>query len=223
MIVKSLKSKGFQNIESSEKKSEKEPLLFDGLKILMDEEKSNLGWRIVSKPLLENADFEKLLKETEKESPKNIIDIVNKKIKQDVKSMLTILRAVRNDKPVDENKFHEVLKKIGVNPFELARELLKEDIVYGSQKVGNPGLRKIPIKATTIQSSKGLAADYVFITHFDDQYFVKDKNKSNISDQDICNFLVAITRARKKVFLISSKKQDPTFLKWINKNRIEKI
>ena len=81
------------------------------------------------------------------------------------------------------------------------------------------GIRKIPIKSTTIQSSKGLSADYVFITHFDDRYFIK--NNGNISDKDIRNLLVALTRAKKKVFLISSNTtKRPTFLGWINADRI---
>jgi hypothetical protein len=62
--------------------------------------------------------------------------------------------------------------------------------------------------ALRLQSSKGPAAEYVFITHFDDQYFIKDKNKTNISDQDICNFLVAITRDRGTAEKVAGKVQN---------------
>jgi superfamily I DNA/RNA helicase len=111
---------------------------------------------------------------------------------------------------------------VEVIPHEIAQNQLKDELINDGLRSGNPGLRKIPIKATTIQSSKGLSADYVFITHFDDQYFIKNKDQLTISDQDICNFLVALTRAKKKVFLISSNtKKQPTFLKWINQDRIE--
>ena len=72
--------------------------------------------------------------------------------------------------------------------------------------MAEPGTRKTSIVLTTIQSSKGLDADYVFITHFDDQYIVRDKSKNKISDQDVCSFLVALTRAKRKVFLLSTKK-----------------
>jgi len=44
-----------------------------------------------------------------------------------------------------------------------------------------------------------LAEDYVFITDFDDLYFIKDKDKANITDHDLCSFLVALTKARKRV------------------------
>ena len=138
--------------------------------------------------------------------------------------MLATIRAIKNDKAVNEIKLHELLKAIGYDPLEMAKEQIREQIISGSQKNVNPGIRRIPIKATTIQSSKGLAAEYVFITHFDDQYFIRHKDKTKISDQDICNFLVALTRTKKKVLLISSNnKTKPTFFKWIDKSRIEII
>jgi superfamily I DNA/RNA helicase len=69
-----------------------------------------------------------------------------------------------------------------------------------------------------VAPAKGLSADYVFISHFDDQYLIE--NEQSLTDKEVCNFLVALTRARKKVFLISSTKAEPTFLKWIKKERI---
>jgi superfamily I DNA/RNA helicase len=88
---------------------------------------------------------------------------------------------------------------------------------------GYPEIRKIPVKATTIQSAKGLAADLVFITHFDNQYFLQNRDNITITDQDICNLLVSITRAKQKLFLISSNHERPTFLDWISKEKISTI
>jgi len=41
---------------------------------------------------------------------------------------------------------------------EIAKDILQDEIISTAQRVGNPSIRKLPIKATTIQSSKGLAA-----------------------------------------------------------------
>jgi hypothetical protein len=42
-----------------------------------------------------------------------------------------------------------------------------------------------------------------------------------ISDQDICNFLVALTRARSGVFIVSTDcNKSPTLLNWIDRTRI---
>lgn len=222
-IVTTLKSKGFSNIQFVEKRDGKGATLLDGLKILLDDNKSNLGWRIVSKSLLSEADFNTLVANTGNDEAKNVSDLISIVHKKEANGMLKVLRSVKDDKEVDEKQLGAFLKRVDIDPYVMAKEFLKDEIFSGLSKSGNAAVRKIPIKATTIQSSKGLAAEYVFITNFDDQYFIKNKEKNKISDQDICNFLVALTRAKKKVFLISSIKREPIFLKWINNSRIEKI
>lgn len=222
-IVNMLTDKGLENIESVNKKDDTEASFIDGLKILLTDDKSNLGWRIVAKHLLESKDFEILLQETNKKDAKNIIDLISKEKRNEISNILKLLRSIKNNKTIDREKLDAVLRRIGVDYDEMATEYLKYEINSTLGRVGNPAIRKIPIKATTIQGSKGLSADYVFITHFDDQYFVKDKDKSKISNQDIYNFLVSLTRAKKKVYLISSQSDKvPAFLKWINKDRVEK-
>jgi superfamily I DNA/RNA helicase len=51
-ITDALKEKGLKNIESVDKRDEKDLGLFDGLKLLLEDKKSNLGWRIVLKSVL---------------------------------------------------------------------------------------------------------------------------------------------------------------------------
>jgi superfamily I DNA/RNA helicase len=223
-IVKALREKGFGSIQYVEKKNDNELTLIDGLKILLEDGKSNLGWRIVSKVLLNKLDFDNMLKETSHAGSKPICEIIGKEMKKEIVAMLKICRCVKDDKVIDEKQFDETLRKLSLNPYEIAKDFLKDELENTTLRAGNPGLRKIPIKATTIQSSKGLAAEYVFITNFDDQFFIKDKDKTKISDQDVCNFLVALTRARRKIFLVSTDaKKEPTFIKWVDESHIEKI
>lgn len=222
-IAECLKEKGLQNIEYSEKLEELDITLLDGLKLLLTNQKDNLGWRIISKFFLSEEDFNSLLKETSTDPEKNIHELIPKGCLNEVKIMLKVLKCVKDNKPFDKSEYDAVLKRIQIDPYVVSSKFLQEEINSSAQRFGVPAIRKIPIKATTIQSSKGLSADIVFITHFDDLYFIKDKNKKNISDQDICNFIVALTRTKKKVFLISSKSETPTFYKWIIKERIEFI
>lgn len=137
-----------------------------------------------------------------------------------------MLRKVRDGKPIDGDDINPLLEALDINAREVALSTLQKDLITESQAGGNPAIRKTPIRISTIQGSKGLAEDYVFITYFDDQYYLDtdtDK-KLIISDQSICKFLVTLTRARKKVFLISSNpKKQPTFLKWISDERIEVV
>jgi len=220
-LTVALKKKGFERIEYAEKRGAKEPTLLEGLKILLADDKSNLGWRIVTKCLLEEKDFRVLLNETAREGSKNIHELVGPDFKTRIKEMLRTLKALSNDNPIDENSV-TTLKNMSLDPYKIIRDILAEELDLESQGFGNPAIRKIPIKATTIESSKGLSADYVFITHFDDQYFIRSE-KHVPTDKEICNFLVALTRAKRKVFLISSRKAEPMFLKWIGKERLEPI
>ncbi|OPZ23464.1 MAG: hypothetical protein BWZ03_00504 [bacterium ADurb.BinA186] len=198
--------------------------MLDGLKILLEDENSNLGWRIASRFYLSDSDFAATLNGSSDEQPKNFSELIDVSEKKEVLGAVEVLKKIKNGKKVKEEKLNDILRKVGFNPYEIAKANLKEEIETGSQRVGNPGLRKTQIKITTIESSKGLAADYVFITYFDDTYFIKNKDKTKISDKDICKFLVALTRARSKVFLISSNdKKKPTFLNWINSDKIEAI
>lgn len=228
-IGDSLKGYGFKNVHLMKKQGSEEPTLLDGLKLLIDAKREfdrcNLGWRIVAKNIFNDAEFVQILQETHRDQSPLFSDLIKKaKKKSEVTQMLSVIRAVRDGKKIKDEKFVNLFNKLGIDPYLMAKEWLKDEIKPIETVISNPGIRKIPITVTTIQSSKGLSADYVFITHFDDLFFIKNQDKSIISDQDICNFLVALTRARKKVFLFSSiPNKTPTFMKWIDKNRIEDI
>jgi superfamily I DNA/RNA helicase len=219
-----MKVKGFKNIQFPEKKGVEEANLLDGLKLLLEDRKCNLGWRVVARSLLDERDFQTLLKKTHGDTTKRFSKLIGATQKGEVNQMLRVLRKLRDGKQTDNEELADLLKKIGIDAHKMARDFMKEEVGAGEPPGSNPGVRKTSITATTIQSSKGLAADYVFITHFDDRYFIKETDKTNVSDQDICNFLVALTRARRRVFLISSDTaRAPLFLKWIDKRRIREI
>ena len=143
-----------------------------------------------------------------------------------VAKMLRLLRALRrgDGNGDDPDLLNRLLRSIGADRDKMASDFLRDELGSDSTQRADAAIRKLPIKATTIQSSKGLADDYVFITHFDDLYFIKDKDKANVTDHDVCSFLVALTRARKRVCLISSDpRATPTFLNWISPGRIEDL
>ncbi len=223
-VVTALREKGFENVHYKEKQESDEPTLLEGLNLLLKDQASNLGWRVATKALLPDPEFRSLLVETaDTDSPRRLCDILALKWKREVKALLKLLRVVRDGKCAeDEREMDDFLKLVGVDGVRMATESLRDRVKSSTQPLVDHAIRKVFMKATTIPSSKGLAADYVFITHFDDRYFIKNRNKSRVTDQDICGFLVALTRARRKVFLISSDKtKTPTFLEWINEARIQ--
>lgn len=218
-LVKKLIAKGLQNIDFIIKDGGELNIL-DGFKLLLENKTDNLGWRIVSKFVLPPDDFISLIKESDTNPDKSISKILEKKYKDEISNILKVLKYIKDEKTVNKDNFDSAISSLSINSYDILRSFLFKKIDTDNLRTGDPALRKIPIKATTIQSSKGLAADFVFITHFDDRYFIKN---SEILDQDICNFLVAITRTRSKLFLISSVKEKPKFLNWINENRYEVV
>jgi len=61
--------------------------------------------------------------------------------------------------------------------------------------------KKIKIKLTTYLSAKGLSANHVFVLGLENGVFPKDPD--NISNDEACQFLVLLTRARKSLSLLS--------------------
>jgi len=214
-LANALRSRGL-HVEYSEGDAGKEPVLLDGLKLVLEDSKSNLGWRIIAEALMNQKDFDGLLAESERPSAKSVFDLVDSGCKRKVRIMLGVLRKIRDSKPLDAEDI-DVLKEIRVEPYDIVREHLAGEFPPTRKGKTDPGIKKIPVMVTTVQSAKGLCADYVFIAHCDDRFFI---GKNGLTDRAVCNFLVALTRARKKVFLVSTQKKKPTFVQWIQAQRV---
>lgn len=217
-VATALSERGFQSVDFVDR-AEQDIVLFDGLKLLLADPKCNLGWRIIAGLSLDAATVAALLKKTEKgtDTPPSLIELIPDDLKKATKQALTALRAVRDGAMLSDHQL-ALLKSWGIDPLNVGIEKLCRDLNTDASMIVRPGLRKLPIKVTTVQGSKGLAADVVFITNLDDPLWI---SKGGITDKDVCNFLVALTRARKKVFLLSSQKTaTPTFVAWIDPDRV---
>lgn len=221
-IAHSLIEKGFRNVDYPEKKKDREVNLLDAFDMLIQNKEDNLGWRIIISLLLKTDECNEILKKTAEDLSVNLYKLLPADF---VKSVLETAKAVKyilQEKTVTPELLEATFKQFGLDPNKISSDYLCDEFYALKPPNGHPALRNIPIKVTTIQSSKGLAADVVFIANFDDRFFLKDGN--NISDQDICNFLVALTRTKKKAFIISTvPKTTPSLLKWIDRSRIELI
>jgi superfamily I DNA/RNA helicase len=217
-IIEPFKTSGFRNVHYSEKIAQ-EPSLIEGLSLLLDDPDSNLGWRIIIKAILEKNEFEAVLKKT-KTGNNKIYEIVDEKCASAVRRLLGSFQKVITGKKVEDSEVAELLSLAGYEQQLIAIEKLQEDF-YLSKPVSSSmrGIKGIKINITTIMGSKGLEADYVFLTDFSDKYFSKN---GNIEDQNIHDFIVAMTRARKKIYLISPDNNEATFLSWIKDCRIER-
>ncbi len=215
--IKSLKDrlseKGFLNIKTALKKEKNE--LIDGFKLLLKNKESNLGWRIIAKNILPKKQFKNILTESHKDESKKIIDLIAKDKKEKIIDILSVLKKFIGDEEVSEDESVKIFKFLGFDVKETIKEnVLKEIGVNITKKT----YKDVPIRITTILGSKGLTSDYVFMVNFDNKYMLKN---GDATDEAICMFLVALTRAKKQASIYTSDKDLPNFVNWINPKNID--
>jgi len=221
-IAKALIDKGFRNLHYPDRVKEREISLLEAYNMLIVDKQDNLAWRIISSLLLPTDNFNSLIYESNKDVSKKFCEFLSPEFKKGILEQTKVLKYIVNNKPVNPELLTTIFTQLGINTEKLSTDHLLNEFVALNPANGDPALRNIPIKITTIQSSKGLAADIVILANFDDKYFLREKN--HITDQDICNFIVALTRTKKKAFIISSdSKSTPSLLNMIAKERIQYI
>jgi len=221
-ICNSLKQKGLQNIDFEIREDDRISII-EGFKLLLNDKHDNLGWRVIAEFMMHPITFQEVITKSYTNPEATFEDILPFDLKKNIKHLLSIVNYINKGKSVNEVSLNELCEAITINRPELIVNHIHNLLDSNKLTSGIPEIRKIPIKATTIQSAKGLAADLVFITHFDDQYFIQNTDKKTLSNQDICNFLVSITRAKKSLFLLSTNETNPVFLDWISKKKINFI
>lgn len=208
-ILKGLTEKGFKNIETPKKVDELE--IMEGFNFLLDDENCNLGWRIIARNL-SMEQFKEAVKKSCINEDNKFMKLLEDGDVSFVKEILRFLKRIKkgNDLLDDENKV--IFDLFGYDASNLAIKKLKND--FFASKCRKINIGDIPIKITTILGSKGLTSDYVFLVNFDDNYILEKDGE--ISEDSICSFLVALTRARKGVSIYTCKAKPPEFVNWID-------
>jgi hypothetical protein len=217
-VARALRSKGLENIVYVDQQTDNTVTLMDCLSLLVQDKDCNLGWRIAANLYMTADDFRTLLEANAQDSTRPISDLVPDAIKKHVRKALCAFKKVRKEKTINEDASAFLFDALSLDVYSMAQDRLREMIRVRAPRTSDPAIRNISIKITTIPSSKGLAEDYVFVLDFDDRLFLERDGKC--SDQKIYDFLVALTRARKKIFLVSGDSKEPKFLSWIKKERI---
>jgi len=217
-IGSALQRKGFGAVQFKDKKVVSHPYL-DALRFLAEDRKGNLGWRLVAKVMLSKDDFAQFIKKTQ-DGSSDCKSLLPKPTQTMVLHDLKTFNAISQGKKPATKDAISLLQRTGYDQESVVQEFVRSHIGEPPDDgLCSPSVRKIPITVTTVQSSKGLAAEYVFITNFDERY----AGKGGITDQSICNFLVALTRARRKVWLLSTSDKANPLMGWIDGQRVEPL
>jgi len=220
-VSDALLAKGLRSCERFEKRTDEDVQLWRALKLLLKDKDSNLGWRLAAERVLGTSQFNKALMASDGLDCgpfKDLLDVTTRKM---IKSLRATCRSIRDKGEAKPDSLTHLQDALKVDPSTLKLNHISRELHKGAAHLNVQGLAKIPIRVTTIPGSKGLDADFVFLVHFDDRFFL---TKNRVTDQDICNFLVCMTRARKRLFLVSvNRSASPTFLDWMDQDRIERV
>jgi len=212
-VEKGLRARGFRNIDASQRY---EPdIIMEGFNLLLKNSSCNLAWRIIFEAECHRTGNEERFVQVIKESLDSDIpfkDLLSIGERRTIKKVNAGLRKIRDGKKVDDKTLSEIFTVLGYNPIEIAQSQVR-DVLAQKSALKNI-YQNTPIKIVTMLGAKGLTRDYAFLVNFDDRFLLDrgDDSLMKITDGGICKFLVALTRARERVCIYTSKNEYPTSL-----------
>lgn len=201
--------------------------ILDGYKYLLKNKKLNLGWRIILE-CDEIDDMEDIIKQTDIDR----IDVVKKLPKEYKSKHETVIdclnRLKENKASTEEQKRLEEILALSLNKIKNKLGIEEECENNIEESESQEETDQLSIKITTFLGAKGLSGGFVFIVGLNNGTI--PEHPSSPTDNEICQFIVALTRARKKCYLISNKRMGPTdrlkhstFIDWIDSSKLERI
>lgn len=209
-VSRQIKSYGFQNVDCRSDGSvlPVQQDVTDAYKFLAKDSESLLGWRILQNPIdaklkkrhLKNA---KTLKAIIDGTPSTIRKIKSADLtalENDIEKWDSISTASEsadpNESPTDRGEQNE----------QIRQGMLIQQLKSANTFLQRP-LRNLEITICNILNSKGLGADVVFVIGFDQGKF---PSKTEPTESEVYQMLVGITRAKKRIYLISTINKTPS-------------
>lgn len=194
--------------------------ILDGYKILLRDDKANLGWRVLLEFLPIPEKNKIILSGNKKDS---IIKQISSEVRKQQLEIVSILRNIREGNFVEENEKTKIKELLGSDCDSLSEKLNEDFDGSNKEDQENEGIK---IQLTTFNGSKGLSAAFVFVVGFNNGDFPREPN--NPTDNEVCQLIVALTRARSKCYLISNNRfggkqteGKSLFLEWIDSSCVD--
>lgn len=203
-----LRKMGFTNIETPPERGDLSKIA--AYQMLINDDTSNVAWRILSNHMIEKDIINDMVKRSFSNKDVPFQDYFDLNKQEKALTVLGVLKKLRDNKELNNGESELIFGEFDYDPIKTTTRKIKEEVLLRSTT--GSGYRNVPIKIVTLLGAKGLTRDYVFLVNFNDR-FVLDKGKA--TDKSICSFLVALTRARKRLTIYNDEKDIPTFLQWI--------
>lgn len=198
----------YPQIEFATKSQEDQSKILEGIKMLIRDEDSNLGWRIIFGFLISSLALKTAVIESSKLTP--FKDLLDDEIILPVLEIINLIKSVKRE----SREFSDDEKSTIRTTFPGDADIIVE---YYSPHEEDEQVDQDPEEPTillrTFEGSKGLSGGHIFIVGANDGSMPKYENDSEVNDVECCKFIVALTRTRKQCHIISNK--------WLNspKNR----
>ena len=180
---------------------------------LSSDEASNIGWRILLQ-LLQPDDWEDAVRGG-LGSGDDLRAQLDQAFIDHHLATARILRRLRAGESVSTDESAALAHALGVDPDELEARLAGSET--SAEVEVDTALPTIML--TSLMGSKGLQAAHVFIVGMNDKHF--PQSNAAPTNAEVCQLLVALTRARKSCTLVStgrlgnSEKSKSVFLEWL--------
>jgi len=184
----------FSNVNSTEAPEINYSILESTAK-LRNQDDSNLGWRILAEFEFSSRQMRDFIKATLDGTPmKRILppDFVDKHEK-----IISILRTEQ----LGEDERLELMALLG----DLGDQVVKHFYAIEDEAKQEVDKSQPTILLSSFEGCKGLSAGHVFIVGLNDSVVPKIGENGEVDDFECCKFIVALTRTRKRCYLLSNK------------------
>jgi len=224
-IAQKLRIHGFKNIEHkalNDGQFKLKQWLVGAYGILSRGTNDTLGWRIVMKEM--DASARKIHLSKTYRRPEKLAAGLSEECKARHRKNAQVLQKILAKSPsevrqIGDGPLENLLEEL-VEDKKRAREILVDQLIAENKTLPRP-LGGLDITVCNILGSKGLGADVVFLIGFDQG---KLPAAGEPKDSEIYQFLVALTRAKKRLYLIhTGGKQISQFLSYMKPDRYSAI
>lgn len=180
------------------KPNEDKPLsVIDGYNILLKDARANLGWRIIIDFYYNKKEIKSIIYASEKRNL--MVDILDGGFLQQQNRAIEIIRVIN----LGEDFIEELKNELKIIVKDYYDEIVKYYSPKEKEDEEKPDKTKPSILLSSFVGCKGLSAGHVIIVGANDGSIPKEP--PNISDVEIAQFVVALTRTRKQCYIVSNK------------------
>lgn len=168
--------------------------ILDGYEILREQDDSNLGWRVLAGFELPQGQVRKFVQTTRDGTPfKNLLPdaFVEKH-----SLVLEILRKQELEK-ADQETLEQLLGD--------QSPIVTDHFYRAEEEETEPDKTQPSILLSSFEGCKGLSAGHVFIAGLNNGVMPRIDSKREVADIEIAKFIVAMTRTRKLLYLLSNR------------------